>query len=115
MKIDFKLIKLVDINGVVIEGSEIHKIIANIVYERAANLDLVDIAMRMNRGEVVDLGVAEVKEVRGLVANNKDRLSAFARKAVCDFLDSVGKAGTEKERLTAKVTKEESQSSQRGK
>ena len=59
MKVDLTKVKLVDIEGELIkyEGDEkkgIYNTVAQLMYTKAKNLDLIDIAMRMNKGEVVE-------------------------------------------------------------
>lgn len=99
MKVDFTKIKIFDINGVQIENINIHKIVANIIYQKANNLDLVDISMEINRGNEVDLSEIELKEVRELLIQPQSQLSAFVRKSIKEFIDNIGKSKPNKEEL----------------
>lgn len=86
MKINFSQIKLIDLEDKTIEGSAIHKTLANLLYARAENLDLVEIARAINKGEEVDLRPEEVKEIQKLVKNPQNGIAAFARKTLLDFI-----------------------------
>ncbi len=87
MKIKLAKATLKDIDDKVVKEHELHKSVANILYTKAKNLDLVDIAVAMNRGEAVEMAGSHIKELRGLVADPANGLLSFARKAVLDYLD----------------------------
>ncbi len=92
MKIDLTKIKTKDIDGKVVKqekGNVMYKHIANIMYIKCKNLDLVDIAMNINKGVAVEMEVLQVSELRMLVADPANGLLSFARKAVLEYLDKV--------------------------
>ena len=91
MKFDFSKIKLTDIEGKPLKKSEVHKSIANALWMSAKKLDLVEVAMEINRGKAVALEKEEVAEVKRLVDDDKQGFLAFARKAVHDYIESVQK------------------------
>lgn len=91
MKVDFKVVKIYNIEGKLIEKSNLHKTIADILYCRARNLTLVEIAKKIHKGEVVDLSHTEVEEIKQLISSPNDGLLSFARKAVLEYIDSIGK------------------------
>jgi hypothetical protein len=89
MKINFTEIKLVDVDGQKLPESAFHKTIANILYQKVQTLDLVDVAMKINKGEEVEVSAAALKEIETVLLDPKSGLWAFARKAVKDYIASV--------------------------
>lgn len=89
MKVNFSKIKILDIEGKEAKTSDIHKSIARIIYNRTQNLDLVEVAMNINKGKEVELRDSEIKEIKRLVNDKQSGLLAFARKAAMDFLDGL--------------------------
>jgi len=89
MKADFTKVQLVDIEGKEVQSHELHKAIADILWKKAKNLDLVDIAMQMNRGEEVELTDSLKGEIIQMMKDPNCGLAAFARKAVIDYLTSL--------------------------
>lgn len=89
MQVDFKQIKLTDINEQEVLNSTIHKTIANVIYVNARNLDLVEKAMKINKGEVVELSPGELTEIIKLVSSHESGIAAFARKQVKEYLESL--------------------------
>lgn len=88
MKINFGEIKLCDIDGKIVKETNFYKTIANITYLNAKNLDLVEIARKINKGGVVEIGEGQLKEIRQLINDPKNAVFAYARKAANDFIDS---------------------------
>ena len=86
-KYDFKKIVLKDINGTVQKKNIFHKTIANAMYSYARTVDLVDIAMAINKGKEVELTDAQVKEITGVVNNPQSGIATFARKAFKEFIE----------------------------
>lgn len=84
---DFTKIKLQDIEGNELIDTAFHKSLANIIYLKTQNLDLVDKAMTINRGEVVELTPNLLKEVKRVILDDANGVSAFARKAFKDYID----------------------------
>ena len=89
MKVNLSKIVLKDINGVPVkkdpdENIGVHTAVANLLYTKAKNVDLVDIAIQMNRGDAVELTPSHIAEIKKLIP---DGLATFARKAVLEFLD----------------------------
>lgn len=93
MKVNFKEVKLFDIDNVPIpiEKSNIHKAIANILYLQAKNLDLVDIAIKINRGETIDVSKLELEGIKETILNSQIGLSAFVKKATIEYINSIGR------------------------
>ena len=86
MKLNFAEIELLDLDGKIVPNPEIHKSIARAVYHFSKNLDLVDIARQINRGDEVELRDSEVAEIRRIVQSPEVKFLAFAKKAINDFL-----------------------------
>ena len=84
MKYDFTKIKLTDIDGKPMKV-DFHKTIANAVYRFALSVDLVEIAMAINKGKEVELTGKQLTEISGVVNNPQSNIAAFARKAFADF------------------------------
>lgn len=87
MKVNFSLLQLKDIDGKVVKEGALHKTIANALWHNAENLDLIDIAMAINRGKAVDLGKRELSDIESAVKDPKSGIFAFARKQIFDFID----------------------------
>lgn len=87
MKYDFSKIDVFDINEKKIETA-IGKDVARLIYRQTTNLDLVDVALRINKGEEVELRPADVKEIRRIIDDPKNGMFAYARKALKDFFES---------------------------
>jgi hypothetical protein len=60
------------------------------------NLDLVEIARKINKGEEVELRDSEVTEIKRIFNSNEAGLLAFVRKAFGDFIDSEKEKGGKK-------------------
>ncbi len=101
MKIDLTKVKTKDIDGKPIKYDEdsmpLHKHIANILYRKARNLDLVDIAMQINQGQAVEMSKADIAEMRSLI-NEQNGVFSFARKAVFEYLDKIEEAEKKKKK-----------------
>lgn len=89
MKFDFTKVVLTDIDGKVVEKHEIHKAIANVLWSGAKKLDLVEVAMSINRGEEVELEKVDVAELLRLVKDPKAGFFAYAQKAILDYIESI--------------------------
>jgi len=89
MKIQFSKMQMKDIDGNVVPSSELYKTVANALWHGAKNLDLVETAMVINRGEVVELSKKDVLEIERVVKDPKSGLFAFAQKQILDFIDEV--------------------------
>lgn len=89
MKIDFSKMIQKDIDGKVVENADLHKIVANVLWHGAKNLDLVDIAMTINKGKEVDLSKKDFLEVGSAVRDPKNGIFAFAQKQILDFIEEV--------------------------
>jgi len=89
MRVDFTKIKLVDIDGNEIVNSSFHKTIANAVYTHAKTLDLVELAMKINKGKVVEIDKKLLVEVKNIIESPGVGIAAFARKTGVDWIDSI--------------------------
>jgi len=85
-KLNFSEMKLTEIDGTPIEAFEGHKLVANLLWKHAKNLDLVETAMKINRGEEVEMSESDIKELEALIKDPQNQLFAFARKTVLDFI-----------------------------
>lgn len=85
MKINFSKIKLADIEDKPI--TDFHKVLAKIIYVHTQNLDLVEIARQINKGEPVELRDSDRKEIKRIVNSKEANVFAFARKATLDFIE----------------------------
>lgn len=88
MKVDFTKIKLCDIEGKEIPDAVFYKTIANILYRQAKTLDLVDLAMQINRGEEVEISGKLLEEVKQIISKPESGIYAYARKAAIVYIDS---------------------------
>lgn len=86
MKVNFSGIELLDLGGNIVPNPDLHKTVARAIYHFSKNLDLMDIARKINRGEDVELRDSEVIEVRRIVQSPEAGLFAFVKKAILDFL-----------------------------
>ncbi|GAF82683.1 unnamed protein product [marine sediment metagenome] len=91
MKVNFSEINLTDIEGNSITNIEINKNVGNIIYKNAKNLNLIPIAQDIYAGKEVNLSVIDLNEIKSLISSPVDGLVAFARKAVLDYIDNIGK------------------------
>lgn len=87
MKYDFKKVDIFDIDEKKVD-LDIGKTIAVMVYRQAKNLDLVDVALKINKGEEVELRPADVKEIRQIIDDPRNGVFAHVRKALKDFFES---------------------------
>lgn len=87
MKYDFKTVDIFDIDEKKVDF-DIGKTIAVMVYRQAKNLDLVDVALKINKGEEVELRPADVKEIRQIIDDPRNGVFAHVRKALKDFFES---------------------------
>jgi hypothetical protein len=89
MKYTIKMheVELKTIEGEVMESHELHKAVANLMYRFAQDLDLVEIAMKMNRGEEVELTASQIKELKRLIVSKESVLASFSKKAAIEYLE----------------------------
>lgn len=88
MKYNFSEIKLFDIEGNEVNDAYFHKIIGNNIYLQAKDLDLVEKARSIFKGEEIELDKVEIAEVKELICGEKSNILAFAKKAFQDYVDS---------------------------
>lgn len=86
MKFQFHNVQFTDINGEPIENQAIYKTLANALYFYAKNLDLVEIAMKINRSEEVELNDAQIKALKEVIEDPKVTMLAFAKKTLLDYI-----------------------------
>ena len=89
MKIDFSLLVQKDIDGKIVIDSQLTKTVANALWLHAKNLDLVEIAMAINKGEIVDLSKNELVELKVAIKDPRNQVFAFAQKQIFDFIEKV--------------------------
>ncbi len=86
MKVDFSKIELHDIDGKK-QNIEIHKTIGRIIYMFTENLDLIEIAQKIHKGEEVELRDSDVSEIKRLFKRKEGGLLAYVRKTVEEYMD----------------------------
>lgn len=107
MKVDFSKLQMTDIENRVVENAALHKTIANTLWHNAKNLDLVEIAMVINRGEEVDLNKKDLLEIEALIKDSKNGIFAFAQKQITDFIEEArDKDAKEKNKKNKKEKKQ---------
>jgi len=84
--LNFSDIVLKDIDGTPVKNCTFHKTVANVLYTQAASVDFVEIAIKINRGEAVELSPAQVAEVERCVFLPASKIATHARKAFQDFI-----------------------------
>jgi hypothetical protein len=89
MKYNFSTIEIKDLNGKKIEGAELHKNLANLIYVQTKDLDMVEKAREINLAKEVEMDKTEIEEIKRLIESPEAGLAAFAKKALFDYLDSV--------------------------
>jgi hypothetical protein len=97
-KYDFKKVKVKDIDGKVMPKVNVHKGLANSIYVATRNLDLVDIAMDINKGKAIELAPHQVDEIVRILRSSECPVAAFARKALLDYIEGVKNAKKETKR-----------------
>ena len=91
MKYDFSKIQVTDLEGKVLPSEVMVKPLANAIYKNTKDLDLVDIALQINRGEPVELEKPQVAEIKRVIDAPESGFFAFVKKAFHNFLDTEGK------------------------
>ena len=89
MKYNFSTLSLKDIEGKELKGHDVHKALADGLYVGATDLDLVEIAMKIHKGEEVEIDKVETEKIKQYIKGEKCVLVAFAKKAILDYIDSV--------------------------
>ncbi len=97
MQVNFTEIRLTDINGNVAMSSDFHKTIADRLYNHAETCDFVEIAMEINKGNLVDLSAKQIESIRTLVKDPRMGIYTHSRKAFDDFVDEI--LATEAQRI----------------
>jgi len=87
MKYDFKKVDVFDIDEKKID-TDIGKTVAGLLYRQAKNLDLIDVALKIHKGEEVELRPADVSEIRSIVDDPRNGVFAHVRKSLKDFFES---------------------------
>jgi hypothetical protein len=86
MKVDFSKIKIIDIEDKPID--DFHKVLARIIFMHTQNLDLVEIARSINKGEPVEVRDSDWGEIKRIVSSREANVLAFAKKGVLDFIEA---------------------------
>jgi len=93
MKVDFTQIVLTGIDREPIKvGTPIYKTIAERIFYKIGNLDLVETARKINEGKPVELSPTDIKQIKACVLASDSGLFAFARKEIEDFFDNLKEA-----------------------
>lgn len=85
MKINFSKVIIKNIKGELIEN--IHQVIGGMIYERTKDLSLVELAIKIYKGEEVELSQLQVEEIKRLI--NENATQAFVKKALLEYIDKV--------------------------
>lgn len=88
MKINFKEIKLYDLDGTEIPKGNLHETVANAVYRQASNspIKTVELAQRIYSGGEIELSPDEVSIIRDAVVNSA-LIGDFAKVPVLKALE----------------------------
>jgi len=88
MKYSFHTVAITDIDG---KDSkvEVHKTLANALYSKSKDLDLVEKARIMNKGEEIELDKTEIEEIKKVIKDPQIGFFAFVQKALLDYIDSI--------------------------
>ncbi len=89
MKYDFTKIELIGIDDKVIAKAEFHKTMGNALHAYASDVEFVEIAKAIWRGEEVELTDKQLEEVRKVI--NGPNIALYARKAFNDFINKSNK------------------------
>lgn len=87
MKLNFNDLELIWIDWEKIQWVEVAKTFANSIYIHTKDLDLVDIAMKINKLEEVEIPNSKIEELKRLINDEKIWFVAFVRKALLDFIE----------------------------
>lgn len=87
--IDFKTIEFKDIDGGKIEIQDFYKVLANVIYRSVQSIDMLEIAMKIYKGDKVLLNRTQINEIVALMQNPQCGLVAFARLAVIQHLNGI--------------------------
>jgi len=71
------------------EDHDLYKVLANTLYANVKDLDLVDIARDINRGDSVELDKTEIKSVEEVVTGERSPFTSVAKKAILDYIESI--------------------------
>lgn len=93
MKVNFSKVKLLDVEGVLIKGHSVHKTLADALYKFSKSVDLVDIALKINKGQEVELSLPDIAVIKEVINNPNSGFYTFARKALLDYLEVASKKG----------------------
>ena len=89
MKYNFSEVRVINVDGAAVEGATIHKALANAIYNFTTNLDLVETAMLINKGEEVELKDSEVEAIKKVIKDDRAGFLAFAQKTLLDYIAGV--------------------------
>lgn len=87
MKYDFSKAVVKSLDGEVVKDA--HKPLANAIYGLTKDLDLVEKAVKINKGEAVELDKTEVESIKAIILDEKASFFAFVKKAFIDYIASV--------------------------
>jgi len=87
MKYDFSKAVVKTLDGQVVP--EVNKSLANAIYGLTKDLDLVDKALKINKGEAVELDKTEVETIKSIINDDKAGFFAFVKKGFFDYIASV--------------------------
>ena len=94
MQFDFTKVEMLNLATEKNEEN-MHKFLAQKIYTLTKNLDLVDVALRINKGEIVTLEKVEIEEVKRIISDDAAGLFACAKKAYLNYIESVVKQNQE--------------------
>ena len=96
MKFSFHNVGLCDIEGKPLADQKTYQKLGQAIYSFTKNLDLVDKAKVIYRGEDVELEKVEVDEVVSVINNPQIGFASFTKKAYLDYIADVRKKAEEK-------------------
>ncbi len=90
MKFNFTKVQTKNIDGSLVKKNTFFKVLANLLYHQAPTVDFVDIAIQINRGEVVELTAQQIQIVEKLVKDPEiSGIACHARKSFQEYIDSI--------------------------
>ena len=87
MKYNFSEVEVKDITGKTLD-IKVGEALGNALYISTKDLGMVESAMKIYRGEDVELDKTEIEEVKRVVQDEKTGFFSFVQKAMLDYIES---------------------------
>ena len=86
MKFNFSKVVAKTLDGT--EVVDLDKFLANVLYSRAKNLTLVDLAHKIHNKKEIEVTQEQLDEIKFIINDENSGFHAFVRKAFLDFIES---------------------------